>query len=187
MIKINEIIVVEGKYDSAAVKRYVDTIVIETGGFRLFKDKDLINTIKVLAQKRGIVILTDSDSAGFNIRNKILSFVDNKYVKNAYIPDIQGVERRKKKPSKEGLLGVEGMTGEVIIEALKIAGVDTESNTGIKNRIKKSDFYEIGLYGRHNSKEKRDELKKVLGLPKYLSANKLFEILCNIQDYSYEL
>jgi ribonuclease M5 len=179
MIKINEIIVVEGKYDSAAVKRCIDTIVLETGGFRIFKDPDLMNTIRILSEKRGLVILTDSDRAGFLIRNKILSFVDAKYVKNAYIPDIPGVERRKREPSKDGLLGVEGMTDTIIIDALKQAGVFTENNAE-KKRINKSLFYETGLYGREDSSKKRLELKKLLGLPEYLSTNKLFEILCNI-------
>ena len=103
MIKIDEIIVVEGKYDCATVKQYIDTIVLETGGFRIFKDKDLINTLKILAPKRGLVILTDSDKAGFLIRNKILSFVDKKHVKNAYIPNIHGVEKRKREPQKKDL------------------------------------------------------------------------------------
>ncbi len=182
MIKINEIIVVEGKYDTATVKQYIDTVVLETGGFRIFKDKDLMNTIKILAEKRGLVILTDSDKAGFTIRNKILSFVDKKYVKNAYIPDIHGVERRKREPSKEGLLGVEGMAEDNIINALKMAGVSLDNATSTRKTIKKSDFYEIGLYGKKDSAKKRLELKVSLGLPKYLSTNKLFEILCNIQD-----
>ncbi|MBO5036965.1 MAG: DUF4093 domain-containing protein [Clostridia bacterium] len=180
MIKINEIIVVEGKYDSAAVRRHIDTLVLETGGFRLFKDPELLDTIKLLAEKRGVVILTDSDSAGFLIRNKILSFVDKKYVKNAYIPDIKGVERRKREPSKEGFLGVEGMTGEVIIDALRKAGVDLGEGNVKRKTLKKSDLYEMGLSGRPDSAKKRLELQKSLGLPKYLSANKLMEILCNL-------
>ena len=182
MIQINEIIVVEGKYDAATVKRFIDTVVIETGGFRIFKDPDLMNTLKLLAEKRGLVILTDSDSAGFVIRNKILSFVDKNYIKNAYIPDIPGVERRKKEPSKEGLLGVEGMTEDVIINALKTAGVSFDNTFTERKTIKKSEFYEMGLYGKKESAKKRMELKKSLGLPRYLSTNKLFEILCNIQD-----
>jgi len=180
MIKINEIIVVEGKYDCAAVRRHIDTLVLETGGFRLFKDPELLETIKLLAEKRGVVILTDSDSAGFLIRNKILSFVDKKYVKNAYIPDIKGVERRKREPSKEGFLGVEGMTGEVIIDALRKAGVDLGEGNVQRKTLKKSDLYEMGLSGRPDSAKKRLELQKSLGLPKYLSANKLMEILCNL-------
>lgn len=181
MIKINEIIVVEGKYDSATVRRYIDTLVLETGGFRLFKDTELLKTIKLLAEKRGIVILTDSDSAGFIIRNKILSFVDKKYVKNAYIPDIKGVERRKREPSKEGLLGVEGMDEEIILDALRKAGVDLgEGNIIERKSLKKSDLYEMGLSGRPDSAKKRQALQKELGLPKYLSANKLMDILCNL-------
>lgn len=180
MIKINEIIVVEGKYDSAAVRRHIDTLVLETGGFRIFKDPELMHTIKILAEKRGIVVLTDSDSAGFLIRNKISSFVDKKYIKNAYIPDIKGVERRKKEPSKEGLIGVEGMDGEVIINALRNAGVDLGETSVKKRTLKKSDLYELGLSGRPDSAKKRKELQESLGLPKYLSANKLMEILCNI-------
>jgi len=177
MIKIDEIIIVEGKYDCAAVRRCVDTLVLETGGFRIFKDKELCETIKMLAEKRGVVILTDSDSAGFVIRNKILSFVDKKYVKNAYIPDIEGVERRKREPSKEGLLGVEGMTENIIISALKASGVKIGDETMHVEHITKADFYEMGLSGREDSAKRRQELQKQLGLPKYLSANKLFEIL----------
>lgn len=180
MIKINEIIVVEGKYDSAAVRRCIDTLVLETGGFRLFKDPELLDTIKLLAEKRGVVILTDSDSAGFVIRNKILSFVDKKYVKNAYIPDIKGVERRKKEPSKEGMLGVEGMDDQIIIDALRKAGVDLGEGNVKRKTLSKSDLYEMGLSGRPNSAQKRQELKKKLGLPQYLSTNKLMDILCNL-------
>lgn len=128
------------------------------------------------------MILTDSDKAGLLIRNKILSFIDKKYIKNAYIPDIHGTERRKREPSKEGLLGVEGMSGEIIVDALKKAGVSIEDNVYEKHILKKSDFYEMGLYGRKDSEKKRLELKKSLGLPKYLSTNKLFELLCNFQD-----
>ena len=182
MIKINEIIVVEGKYDSATVRKYVDTLILDTGGFRIFKDAELLNTIKLLAENRGLVILTDSDSAGFVIRNAILSVVDKKYLKNAYIPDVKGVERRKNKPSKEGLIGVEGMTEEFIIEALRKAGVSVDGELKTKTILKKSDFYEMGLSGRKDSAQKRLELIESLGLPKYLSANKLFEILSNIQD-----
>lgn len=182
MIKIDEIIVVEGKYDCATVKQYIDTIVLETGGFRIFKDKDLINTLQILAPKRGLVILTDSDKAGFLIRNKILSCVDKKHVKNAYIPNIHGVEKRKREPSKEGFIGVEGMTKDIIINALKTAGVNLGKETTIRKTINKSEFYEIGLYGKKDSAKRRLALKESLGLPKYLSTNKLFEILCNIQD-----
>ncbi len=182
MIRIKEVIVVEGKYDSATIRKYVDTLVLETGGFRIFKDPELLNMIKVFAEKRGLVILTDSDSAGLVIRNKILSVVDKKYIKNAYIPDIEGVERRKRTPSKEGLIGVEGMSEDIIIKALRNSGATFENANTQRTVLSKSDFYELGLSGRKNSAQKRQELQKSLGLPKYLSANKLFEILCNMQD-----
>ena len=180
MIKVDEIIVVEGKYDRQALLRVVDGVIIETGGFRIFKDKELIEALKSLAQSHGLIILTDSDAAGFVIRNKIHGVIGKKYIKDAYIPDVPGKERRKDAPSKEGLLGVEGMPEEVILQALTRAGVKTQTtDEQPKNRIKytKTDMYRLGLSGRENSAEKRRELAKKLSLPAHLSANRLLELL----------
>ena len=179
MIKINEVIVVEGEYDRKTLENIVDATVIATDGFRIFNDRELISMLSRLAKERGLVILTDSDRAGFAIRNRIISSIDNKYIKNAYIPDIPGKEKRKDKPSKEGFLGVEGMSAEVIKEALKRAGVSAcgGNDEVCRRRITKADLYEDGLFGTDNSAEKRARLISSLGLPRRLSANKLLEVL----------
>ena len=154
--------------------------IIETSGFGIFSDKEKIALLRTLAKKRGLVILTDSDRAGFFIRGRLRGMLEDKNVKHAYIPDIGGRERRKSSPSKEGKLGVEGMDADVIVRALERAGAtfeDADATTGKSARITKADLYTVGLTGCTGSFQKRRELSRRLGLPERLSANSLLDIL----------
>ncbi|MBE7017347.1 MAG: DUF4093 domain-containing protein [Ruminococcaceae bacterium] len=178
MISINEVIVVEGKYDKNTLSQIVDATILETSGFGIFKDKKSQEMLRSLARRRGIIILTDSDGAGFVIRNFISGIVEPQYIKHAYIPDIEGKERRKSTASKEGKLGVEGMTPEIIIEALRRSGATIDSDI-YENRleISKADLYAMGLFGKEGSAEKRMLLQKELSLPEHLSSNSLLKVL----------
>lgn len=173
-MKIKEVIIVEGKYDKIKLDSLIDATVIATDGFRLFKDKEKKELIKMYAQKWGIVILTDSDSAGFLIRNHLKGWVDTKNIKNAYIPEIEGKEKRKEKPGKEGLLGVEGMTKEAIFDALKKAGC-TEGEDKALTPVTKADLFACGLSGSAKSDSLRKEFMKKAGFPSKLSANAFLE------------
>lgn len=174
MIKIKEAIIVEGRYDRIRLAALFDTAIIETGGFRVFKDDEKKTVIRELARARGIVILTDSDGAGFVIRNFLKGIInDNTRLKQAYIPDIKGKEKRKSQPSKQGLLGVEGMTDEIIINAVLNSGASVlgeEARKSVEN-ITKTDFYFYGLTGRENSEEYRKAVLKKLGFPQYMTTN----------------
>ncbi|MDR1564862.1 MAG: DUF4093 domain-containing protein [Oscillospiraceae bacterium] len=185
MITIKEAVIVEGKYDKIRLSSLLDTLIIPTDGFAIFKDKAKLSMIKTLAETRGILILTDSDGAGFVIRNHLCGCIDAKYIKQAYIPDVKGKERRKAEASKEGLLGVEGMSTQVLLEALAAAGVAIESKKELKfnTSVTKSDFFEDGLSGSSNSKERRLTLQKELKLPKYLSQNSLLMVINTIMSY----
>lgn len=175
MISIKEAIIVEGKYDKMRLKSAVDATIIETNGFRIFKDKEKVNLIKQLAQKQGIIILTDSDSAGFLIRNHLRGIVPQEQIKNAYIPQIKGKEKRKDHPSKEGTLGVEGVDEDIILKALQ----NTGAVCGKENQelITKTDLYNLGLTGGEKSKILRTALLKQLKLPQYMSAKAMLEVL----------
>lgn len=178
LIKIKEAIVVEGKYDKMKLSSIFDTVIVQTNGFALFKDDKKLDLIRTLAKVRGIIILTDSDAAGFVIRNYIRGCVPKDNVKHAYIPQISGKEKRKDTYSKEGFLGVEGITDDIIKQAvLKATSVDKCLKEKGTWTVTKADLFEIGLYGKTNSKEKRDRLIKKLGLPSYLSTNALKDIL----------
>ncbi len=179
MYRVSEVIIVEGRYDKNTLSQIVDATVIETGGFGIFNDPEKRAMLKALAEKRGIIILTDPDGAGFIIRNRIKGFIDNKYIKNAYVPDVYGKEKRKSKASGEGKLGVEGMSGEVIIEALRRCGATmSDADTASpKSTITKADMYALGLTGKPGSAEKRDRLKAKLSLPHHLSTDSLLEVL----------
>lgn len=174
MIKIKEAIIVEGKYDRIRLAALFDTAIIETGGFRVFKDDEKKMIIRRLAQSRGIIILTDSDGAGFVIRNFLKGIIsDNSSIKQAYVPDIEGKEKRKPKPGKQGLLGVEGMTDEIIVNAVmnsgaEIVGQSISQNT---NEITKTDFYIYGLTGNERSSEYRRAVLKRIGFPQYMTTN----------------
>lgn len=172
---VDEIIIVEGRYDKNAVSQVVDGTIIETSGFGIFRDKEKAVWLRQLAQKRGVVILTDGDGAGFLIRGHIKGMLNGINVRDAYIPDIYGKEKRKSSPSKEGKLGVEGMKPETIIEALRRSGVklSEQDERPAVDEITKTDFYNLGLCGGQNSRELRDKLLKKLKLPEKLNANGL--------------
>lgn len=177
-IKLSEAVIVEGKYDKIKLSNILDAFIIETNGFAVFKDKTKLSFIKKLAKERGIIILTDSDHAGFMIRNYISSGVPKEQIKNVYIPDIFGKEKRKNAPSKEGKIGVEGMTKEVIVEALSKAGI-TSSKSVCSDPVTTVDFYDLGLTGGVGSKAKRKALCKVLDLPEFLSTSSLISCINN--------
>lgn len=177
-IKLTEAVIVEGKYDKIKLSNILDAFIIETNGFAIFKDKSKLSFIKKLAKERGIIILTDSDHAGFMIRNYISSGVPKEQIKNVYIPDIFGKEKRKDTPSKEGKLGVEGMTKEVILASFEKAGVSSTSSV-CDNPITTVDFYDLGLTGGANSKAKRKAVCKALDLPEFLSTSSLISCINN--------
>lgn len=179
MHSIREVIVVEGRYDKNALSQVVDAVIIETSGFGIFNDAEKRKLLQTMAEARGLIVLTDSDGAGFVIRNYIKGCVDPKLVKHAYIPDIYGKERRKSAPSREGKLGVEGMKPQVLFDALIRAGAtfDDEENKKTAPRISKADMYARGLSGREGSAEKRAQLIKQLGLPERLTADGLLDVL----------
>ena len=176
MLKIREAVIVEGRYDKIKLSSIVDAPIIETNGFRVFSDKEKQSLIRKIAETRGILIMTDSDGAGFVIRNFLKGSVDNSKIKNCYIPQIKGKEKRKAHASAEGTLGVEGVDESVILSALEKAGV-TASRTERKKYLTKTDFYLLGLSGGENCSARRDLIKKELGLPKKMSSNALIEIL----------
>lgn len=177
MLHTNMAVIVEGKYDKIKLSSVIDAVIIPTNGFRVFKDKEKMALIRYYASGAGIIILTDSDSAGFKIRNYIKGSVGNARIFNVYIPDIYGKERRKTEYSKEGKLGVEGMDEDVLIEAFKKSGIDFSSEPRRRRDITKMDLFEDGLSGGANSSEKRAELLKILGLPELLTANAMLEVL----------
>lgn len=177
MERINEVIVVEGRYDKNTLSQIVDAVIIETGGFGIFNDKQKQKLLRKMAETHGLIVLTDSDGAGFVIRNFIKGCVDPKYVKHAYIPDVAGKEKRKKTASKEGTLGVEGMRPEILLSALHRAGASFSGYAERDDRITKTDMFKTGLSGGQGSREKRLELIKKLGLPEKLSADALLDIL----------
>lgn len=184
MISVKEGIVVEGRYDKNTLSQVFDAVIVETSGFGLFKDGEKLALLRRLAEKRGLVVLTDSDGAGFVIRNYIKGAIDPALVKMAYIPDVPGKERRKSSPSKEGKLGVEGMSAEVLIAALRRAGATLggETATHRTGGITKATLYELGLSGRPDSAARRRELLKKLDLPEKLGANALLDVLNALYD-----
>ena len=178
MVKIKEAIVVEGRYDKNTLSQIVDAPILQTSGFGIFKNKEQMRLLRQVAQKRGLIVFTDSDGAGFVIRNHIKSAIPGIYLKHAYIPDILGKERRKVSPGKEGKLGVEGMSREVILDALRRSGATIEGETGPgANQITKQDMMELGLSGGAQSSTKRCALAKELGFPEHMSANALLQAL----------
>lgn len=179
MISVKEAIIVEGRYDKIKLSSIVDTPIIETGGFRVFRDKEKQNLIRNIAKKRGILILTDSDSAGFVIRNFLKGIVPENEIKNAYIPQLKGKEKRKAEPSKEGLLGVEGLSEAFLVKAIQNSGatVLNGNKPEVRAEITKGDLYELGLSGRANSAVMREKLLKKLELPAYLTTNALVSAL----------
>lgn len=178
MIKIDRVVIVEGKYDKIKLNSILDAVIIETDGFGIFNDTEKQKLIRRLAQSKGLLVLTDSDSAGFKIRSFIKGIVPNEQIKHAYIPDIFGKERRKTEPSKEGKLGVEGIKPEIIKDVLEKAGVFCEETTQTPSKkITKLDLYDDGLSGKPDSNSLRLKLLKHLDLPERLTSNALVEIL----------
>ena len=176
--RIEEVIVVEGRYDRNMLLQVVDATVVETGGFSVFNDREKLAFLRKLAQKRSLILLTDSDGAGFVIRNYLKGAIPKEQVKQAYIPDIPGKERRKRKAGKEGKLGVEGMTPEILLQALRRGGATFagEAAPSAAIPITKADLLDRGLIG-PGSTQKRQQLLKNLELPEHLTPNALLETL----------
>lgn len=179
MVKIKEAIVVEGRYDKNTLSQIVDAPILQTNGFGIMKDKAQLELLRIVAKKRGLIIFTDSDGAGFVIRNFLKGSISNELLKHAYIPDVMGKERRKRTPGKEGKLGVEGMTPQVILECLRRAGATLEGESALvcDNDITKLDMFYMGLSGGPDSKKKRTALIKMLNLPEHMSSNALLQAL----------
>jgi len=179
MRRIREVIIVEGRYDKNVLKQAVDAVVVETKGFGVFHDKERLALMRRLAAERGLILLTDSDGAGFVIRNFLKGSIPKNQLKQAYIPDIYGKERRKSAPGKEGKLGVEGMTPEILLQALERAGATFEDGEAVQPRrqITKADLVELGLSGGPESGAKRQALLKKLRLPERMTANAMLEAL----------
>ena len=178
MVKIKEAIVVEGRYDKNTLSQIVDAPIFETRGFGIFKDKAQMALLRQVAQRRGLIVFTDADGAGFVIRNHLKSAIPAQYLKHAYTPDIFGKERRKSAPGKEGKLGVEGMRPEIILDALRKAGATFEGeNSAPVHQITKQDLMELGLSGGADASAKRLALLKKLDLPQHMSANAMLQAL----------
>lgn len=176
MIKINEAVIVEGKYDKIKLSNLVDALIIETNGFGIYKDKNRLRFIRNLAEERGIVILTDSDHSGFQIRNYIAAGIPKDKIKHIYIPDILGKEKRKAEPSKEGKLGVEGMSDELLLKLFSSAGITAEKFTPI-DPVTNYDLFDLGISGTANAKQNKKKLLAALDLPEFLSTNSLLSYI----------
>ena len=184
MIKIREAIVVEGRYDKNTLSQIVDAPILETSGFGIMKDKAQLELLRKVANTRGLIVFTDSDGAGFVIRNFLKGTIPSEQLKHAYIPDIYGKEKRKSTPGKEGKLGVEGMRPDVIVDALRKAGATIEGQTQSRTagNITKQDLMELGLSGGKDSSEKRKKVLKILQLPERMSSNAMLQALNLLLD-----
>ena len=186
MLKIKEAIVVEGRYDKNTLSQIVDAPILETSGVGILRDKEQMALLRRVAERRGLIVFTDSDGAGFVIRNHIKSAIPGKFLKHAYIPDIYGKEKRKAAPGKEGKLGVEGLPPEILLDALRRAGATIEGEDSPGNKgITKQDLMERGLSGGDNAGAKRQQLLKKLGLPERMSANAMLQalnLLCSLEE-----
>ena len=184
MIRLKEAVVVEGRYDKTTLAQLIDTVILQTDGFGIFKDREKLALLRRVAEKRGLVILTDSDGAGFVIRNYLKGALPRDQVKHAYIPDLFGKEKRKRRPGKEGKLGVEGMSPEVLETALRQAGATVlgEDEARASLTLTKADLYAWGLSGGENSREKRKRLLAALDLPEHLSPNAMLPVLAALYD-----
>ena len=186
MIRIRQAVIVEGKYDQIRLSSLVDTVILTTEGFGVFKDKEKQKLLRRLAYERGLVVLTDSDSAGFVIRSFLNGIVEPQYITNVYIPDVFGKEKRKAAPSKEGKLGVEGMRTEQLLEAFRKAGVTAETGDAPHERreVTKTDLYEDGLSGGQDSARKRRRLLRVLDFPERMNANAMLKLINTCMTYA---
>ena len=183
MIKLKEAIIVEGKYDKIKLSSIVDALIIDVGGFAIFNNKEKVQMIKQIADQSGVIILTDSDAAGFIIRNYLSNVIPKNKVKHAYVPDVYGKEKRKQKPSGEGKLGVEGLSTQIILDAIKKASPAEDINQKEKRLITAADLYRDGFSGRENSKIKRNALVKKLNLPEHISQKALIKVLNTLITY----
>ena len=184
MLHIEQAVIVEGKYDKIKLSSILDAVIITTNGFSVMKNKEKLEIIRFYAQNKGIIILTDSDSAGFKIRNYLKGAIKNGKIINVYVPDIFGKEKRKVAPSKEGKLGVEGIDKEIILDAFKKAGVISYDKDADNDPITRIDLYECGLSGGENSSEKRKVLLQQLGMPQLLTTTGMLEILNTMMSRS---
>lgn len=185
MLKIKEAIVVEGRYDKNTLSQLVDGVILETGGFGIYKDQATLALLRQLAEKQGLIVLTDSDGAGFQIRSYLKSALPPDQIKHAYIPDRPGKERRKRQPGKEGKLGVEGMSQPVLEQVLRQAGATILGETPRQTKradLTKADLYACGLAGGTGSRERRQRLLEKLDLPAHLTPNAMLPILSALYD-----
>jgi len=185
--RIEEAVIVEGRYDKNTLSQVIEGTILETSGFAVFQDGEALALFRRLAKERGLIILTDSDGAGFVIRNYLKGSIDPALVKHAYVPDRYGKERRKRAPGKEGKLGVEGMDPQTLLDALRKAGatfLDEGEEAPPKGRpVTKADLYAAGLSGGAGAAERRRELLKKLDLPEHLSPNAMLEVLNALYGY----
>ena len=179
MVKIREAVVVEGRYDKNTLSQIIDAPIFQTNGFSVMNDREQLELLRRVARERGLIVLTDSDGAGFVIRNFLKSAIPAQQLKNAYIPEISGKERRKKTPGKEGILGVEGMNAQILLECLRKAGATMDDSEVCEPRkpVTKQDLFEMGLSGGANSSMKRKQLLQHLQLPSQMSANAMLQAL----------
>ena len=178
MIRLDKPVIVEGKYDKIALQNVIDALIITTDGFGIFKNKEKCDLIRRLARKNGVIIMTDSDSAGAMIRSYIKKTVSDCEIINVYVPELRGKEKRKSKPSKSGLIGVEGMSPEIIENALRKSGVFSV-RAEERRKITKADMFAFGLSGREDSREKRKSFLRYLDLPESLSSSAMLDVLNN--------
>ena len=184
MIKLDRPVIVEGKYDKIRLSGFIDAVIIETDGFRIFSDKEKRAFIRNMAKNKGIIVMTDSDSAGFRIRNFIRNIASDGEVINVYMPDVFGKEKRKAEPSKEGKLGVEGLSEEIITEALTKAGVfHTQTENVNRRQVTVTDLFEDGFTGSDNSNERKKKLLESLSLPSKMSNSQLLKLINTFMSY----
>lgn len=176
MLKVKEAVIVEGKYDKIKLSNFLDALIIETNGFSVYKDKKKLAFIKKLANERGIIVITDSDHSGFQIRNYLSSVIPKEKIKHIYIPDIYGKEKRKKEPSKEGKLGVEGINDDILLNLFKKANITSQS-VEIINPVTSADMFSLELSGTPNAKQNKKKLLKSLDLPEFLSTSSLISYI----------
>ncbi len=176
MLKIKEAVIVEGRYDKLKLSNLLDTLIVETGGFHIYKDKEKLKFIKKLARERGIIVLTDSDHSGFQIRGLLSSEIPKEQIKHLYIPDVFGKEKRKNKPSKEGKLGVEGIDDQTLLRLFEKQGIKADKVTK-SDSVTSYDLYDLGFSGTDGAKQKKKKLLKSLDLPEFLSTSSLLSYI----------
>lgn len=180
MIKLKQVVVVEGKYDKIKLEAVVDALIVTTEGFGIFKDREKMQMLRCIAEKNGLIIMTDSDSAGFLIRKHLTGCIPGKYITHVYIPDVPGKEKRKSSPSKEGKLGVEGLSVQTLSDAFEKAGITVDTVNEVREPITKADFFADGYTGCENSSIRRKILQRKLDLPERLSTNALICVLNSV-------